>query len=65
MIGLLTDSSICISFIESYLPDLYKHLVDIGYDLHLNNLIYKWFLSLFIKNIPKEVINYNNLASYL
>ena len=55
MIGLLTDASICISLIESYLPDLYKHLFDIGYDLHLNNLIYKWFLALFIQNVPKEV----------
>ena len=56
MVGLLTDGSIVISFIESYLPDLYKHLLDVGFELHLNNLIYKWFLALFIQNIPIEVL---------
>lgn len=56
MVGLLTDGSIVISFIESYLPDLYKHLLDVGFELHLNNLIYKWFLALFIQNIPYEVL---------
>ena len=58
MLGLLTDASIVITFIESYLPDLHKHLVEVGFELHLNNLIYKWFLALFIQNIPYEVPNY-------
>ena len=58
MLGLLTDASIVISFIESYLPDLHKHLLDVGFELHLNNLIYKWFLALFIQNIPYEVLKY-------
>lgn len=58
MLGLLTDASIVISFIESYLPDLHKHLVDVGFELHLNNLLYKWFLALFIQNIPYEVLKY-------
>jgi len=59
MLGLLTDASIVISFIESYLPDLHKHLIEVGFELHLNNLIYKWFLALFIQNIPYEVLNKN------
>lgn len=57
MLGLLTDASIAISFIQSYLPDLHSHLVDVGFELHLNNLIYKWFLALFIQNIPYDVNN--------
>lgn len=58
MVGLLTDASIVIAFIQSYLPDLHKHLLEVGFELHLNNLIYKWFLALFIQNIPYEVLNY-------
>ena len=59
MIGLLTDASIVINLIESYLPDLYNHLIEVGYEMHLNSLIYKWFLCLFIQNTPYEVSKYN------
>ena len=53
--GIIVDTSILHILLKMYHPDLYSHLVEIGYDLSLNNILYKWFVSLFIQNTNDEL----------
>jgi hypothetical protein len=53
--GIIVDCSILIKLIKIYLPTLYLHLCDIGYDLSLNNVLYKWFVSVYIQNLSLEL----------
>lgn len=53
--GIIVDTSILHILLKMYHPDLYSHLVGIGYDLSLNNILYKWFVSLFIQNTNDEL----------
>jgi len=53
--GIMVDTSILHNMLKHYIPDLFKHLVEVGYELSLNNIIYKWFVSVFIQNLSKEV----------
>jgi hypothetical protein len=53
--GIMVDCSILIKLIKIYLPSLYNHLIEIGYELSLNNLLYKWFVSVFIQNLSQEL----------
>jgi hypothetical protein len=50
----MIDCTILNSFMHSYLPDLYEHLMSHGFELNLNNFIYKWLVSLFIQNFPED-----------
>jgi hypothetical protein len=53
--GIIIDCSILIKLIKIYLPNLYNHLAEIGYELSLNNVLYKWFVSVFIQNLSYEL----------
>lgn len=64
MAGVMIDSAILNSMLQAYLPDLYNHFMSIGYELNLNNIIYRWFLSAFIQNIPYEVYIISNIAKF-
>ncbi len=51
----MVDCSILIKLIKIYLPSLHNHLIEIGYELSLNNILYKWFVSVFIQNLSTEL----------
>lgn len=51
----MLDCTIVIKLIQIYLPDLYYHFVNIGYELCLNNVLYKWFVSIYIQNLSQEL----------
>ncbi len=53
--GIIVDTSILHILLKMYHQDLYAHLVEIGYDLSLNNILYKWFVSLFIQNTNEDL----------
>jgi hypothetical protein len=53
--GMITDCSILVNFIEKYLPDLYKFLLNNNFELSLNNFIHKWLVTLFVQNFDKEI----------
>jgi hypothetical protein len=53
--GIMTDCSILIKLIKIYLPNLFNHLNEIGYELSLNNVLYKWFVSVYIQNLSYEL----------
>jgi hypothetical protein len=63
MAGVLVDSAILTSLLHKYFPDLYNYMVKIGYEMNLNNLIYKWFLSLFSQSLSYNVL-INNLIIF-
>jgi hypothetical protein len=52
----MVDCTILIKLLKVYLPGLYNHLLDIGYELSLNNVLYKWFVSVYIQNISFDVL---------
>jgi hypothetical protein len=52
----MIDTTILCKLLKSYLPELYKRLHEQeGYELMLNNLIYKWYMSVYSQNIPEDV----------
>jgi hypothetical protein len=53
--GVMVDSAIIIKLIKVYLPILQNHLNDLGYEMSLNNLIYKWLVSVFIQNLSNDL----------
>jgi hypothetical protein len=52
--GIITDCTLLNILIEKYLPVLYKYLIDIGFEISLNNFIHKWLVSLFIQNYDNK-----------
>lgn len=54
MAGVIVDSTILHKFIEIYLPDLVSYLRDIGCEINLDTIVFKWFVSLFVQNMPME-----------
>jgi hypothetical protein len=52
---MIVDCSILIKLLKVYLPNFYSHLEHVGYEITLSNIIYKWFISLFIQNISLEM----------
>lgn len=53
--GMITDCAILVNFLEKYLPDLYKFLMENNFELSLDNFIHKWFVSFFVQNFQKEI----------
>jgi hypothetical protein len=53
--GIMVDCSILIKLIKIYLPLVYNHLCDIGFEMSLNNVLYKWFVSVFIQNLSTDL----------
>jgi hypothetical protein len=54
-VGIITDCSILINFIEKYLPDLFAYLKNNNLELGITNFIHKWFVSLFAQNFSSDV----------
>jgi hypothetical protein len=54
--GILVDSTITSKLITKYFPDLMHFLIEMNYETQLTNLIIKWLLTIFIENMPNEVI---------
>jgi hypothetical protein len=55
MAGVMVDSAILTRLLQIYIPDLYKFFIDSGYELILNNIIFKWFASLYSNYLPENV----------
>lgn len=53
--GIIVDTSILHILLKMYHQDLYDYLVALNYDLSINNILYKWFVSLFIQNINENL----------
>lgn len=53
--GIMTDCTILIKLVMIYLPQMYNHLIELGYELSLNNIIYKWFVSIFMQNLSEDL----------
>ncbi len=56
MCGVMVDSAIINQLLEIYLPDLYNHIASLGYEMNLNNIIYKWLVSIYAHNLPEKVV---------
>jgi hypothetical protein len=54
LVGIMVDCTILNSLLSKYIPELSEHLITNGFELNLNNFIYKWFVSLFIQNFNDE-----------
>ena len=52
---MITDCTILVNFLEKYLPDLFKFLIENNFELSLNNFVHKWFVGLFVQNFEKEI----------
>ena len=55
MVGAMIDTTILCKLLKAYMPELFKNIHDQGYELNLNNLVYKWFMSIYSQHIPEEV----------
>ena len=53
--GVMVDSAIILEKVEKIYKDLYKYMKGKGFDIWLNNLIFKFLMSLFIENTHKTV----------
>lgn len=53
--GVMCDCAVLISFIKEYVPEVYNHLFSLKLDICLNNLLYKWLMSLFIQGMHKSI----------
>jgi hypothetical protein len=58
MCGVMVDSAILNKLLEIYLPDLYNFLVKLGYEMNLNNVIYKWLVGIYSHGLPEKVKNF-------
>ncbi len=55
--GMMTDSAIMLNMIEESLPNVINHLQKFNSEIFLKNLLYKWFISLFMENMNKKICN--------
>ena len=53
--GMMTDSAIMLNMIEESLPNVINHLQKFNSEIFLKNLLYKWFISLFMENMNKKI----------
>ena len=53
--GMMTDSAIMLNMIEESLPNVINHLQKLNSEIFLKNLLYKWFISLFMENLNKKI----------
>ena len=52
--GIIIDTSILHWLFKAYNEEVYAHLTKLNYQYSINNLLYKWFVSLFIQNTSEE-----------
>lgn len=53
--GILVDTTILHTILKTSHKSLHEHMCKIGYNYSINNLLYKWFVSLFIQNTNSEL----------
>ena len=53
--GVMVDSAIILEKFEKIYKDLYKYMKEKGFDIFLNNLIFKFLVSLFIENTHPSI----------
>ncbi|MCQ2818476.1 MAG: TBC domain-containing protein [archaeon] len=49
--GLMTDCALVLPFIEKFVPEVYQHINKLNVQMCLTNLLYRWFISLFVENM--------------
>ncbi len=55
MAGAMVDTAILIELLKIYIPDLHKHLFSLELEMHLNNLVFRWFVSVFSNYLNEKV----------
>lgn len=53
--GVMCDCAILLPFIKNMVPQVCDHLATLGFELTLNNLLYKWFVSIFMQGMNEEI----------
>jgi hypothetical protein len=51
----MCDCAIIIPFIAEIVPDVYNHLISNGFEITLNTVLYKWFVSLLLQGMHKDI----------
>lgn len=51
----MTDCAILNQWIKESVPEVHKHLSSLGFEMIITNVLYKWFMSLFIQGMNKKV----------
>lgn len=54
-VGIMVDTTILHILLKMYHKEAYQHLVDLNYDMNLSNLLYKWFICLFISSTHENI----------
>jgi len=65
MSGLMVDIDIMISLINNYFPDLIDYLDNNFFLEFFKNILFQWFISLFIQNFNEEVKIYDYIINKL
>ena len=52
--GMMVDCAIIKDMINDIIPDIPNHLKNLGIEICLDNLLYKWLVGLFFENMNKE-----------
>ncbi len=55
MAGAMVDTAILIELLKIYIPDLHQHLFSFELEMHLNNLVFRWFVSVFSNYLNEKV----------
>ena len=53
--GVMIDCAIILEKVEKIYKDLYKYMKTKGFDIMLNNLLFKLIMSLFIENTHRSI----------
>ena len=53
--GVMCDCTILLPFIKTMVPEVVNHLSSLGFELTLNNLLYKWFVSVFMQGMNEDI----------
>ena len=53
--GVMCDCTILLPFIKTMVPEVFNHLSSLGFELTLNNLLYKWFVSVFMQGMNEDI----------
>ena len=58
MSGLMVDIDILVKLISQYYPDIIDHMEENNFLDYFRNILFQWFISLFINNFDEEVNNF-------
>lgn len=51
----MNDCVVATFILQKELPEVVNHLTNLGNEMCLNNILFQWFDSLFVQNIPEEI----------